>query len=257
VWRTVLAFGGIPALATFYFRMKMPETARFTALVAKDARQAAEDMGQVGPSHLSAAATAAPRAVCDTTRDLTMCLLRRNTVAGIDALLLQGASCACLLCPLLLSAGPFFRVAAAPASRVQVLDTEFTEDDVELEMSADDYGLFSPEFNRKHGLHLIGCALCWFLLDARLLLPEPLPEGHLRGHRLDPHAPSVNALEEMWDGSRASVSLRMPPNQSGRKGTLLYGPAPSRTQSCSRWHLALCFCTCHHQVLRKDGPALG
>lgn len=47
-WRTVLAFGAIPAALTFYYRMKMPETARFTALVQKNAKQAAQDMSKVG-----------------------------------------------------------------------------------------------------------------------------------------------------------------------------------------------------------------
>ncbi|KAG6423986.1 hypothetical protein SASPL_114395 [Salvia splendens] len=47
VWRIVLMFGSIPAALTFYWRMKMPETARYTALVAKNAKQAAQDMGRV------------------------------------------------------------------------------------------------------------------------------------------------------------------------------------------------------------------
>ncbi|KAM7466575.1 hypothetical protein LguiB_014137 [Lonicera macranthoides] len=34
---------------TYYWRMKMPETARYTALVAKNAKQAATDMGRVLP----------------------------------------------------------------------------------------------------------------------------------------------------------------------------------------------------------------
>jgi PHS family inorganic phosphate transporter-like MFS transporter len=40
-------FGAIPAALTFYWRMKMPETARYTALVAKNAKQAAADMSKV------------------------------------------------------------------------------------------------------------------------------------------------------------------------------------------------------------------
>lgn len=47
VWRIVLAVGAIPAAMTFYYRMKMPETARYTALVAKNNKQAALDMGRV------------------------------------------------------------------------------------------------------------------------------------------------------------------------------------------------------------------
>ncbi|OVA02418.1 General substrate transporter [Macleaya cordata] len=47
VWRIILMFGAIPAGLTYYWRMKMPETARYTALVAKNAKQAAADMSKV------------------------------------------------------------------------------------------------------------------------------------------------------------------------------------------------------------------
>ncbi|KAL5542257.1 hypothetical protein UlMin_009967 [Ulmus minor] len=47
VWRIIVMFGAIPALLTYYWRMKMPETARYTALVAKNAKQAAADMSKV------------------------------------------------------------------------------------------------------------------------------------------------------------------------------------------------------------------
>ncbi|KAL2463599.1 putative inorganic phosphate transporter 1-7 [Forsythia ovata] len=39
-WRIILMFGALPAALTYYWRMKMPETARYTALVAKNAKQA-------------------------------------------------------------------------------------------------------------------------------------------------------------------------------------------------------------------------
>ncbi|KAL8486621.1 hypothetical protein ACS0TY_022881 [Phlomoides rotata] len=47
VWRLILMFGAVPAALTYYWRMKMPETARYTALVAKNAKQAASDMSKV------------------------------------------------------------------------------------------------------------------------------------------------------------------------------------------------------------------
>ncbi|KAH0455500.1 hypothetical protein IEQ34_015532 [Dendrobium chrysotoxum] len=47
VWRLILMFGAVPAAMTFYSRMRMPETARYTALVAKNAERAAEDMAKV------------------------------------------------------------------------------------------------------------------------------------------------------------------------------------------------------------------
>ncbi|GLT61853.1 hypothetical protein SLA2020_345280 [Shorea laevis] len=47
VWRIILMFGSVPAALTYYWRLKMPETARYTALVARNARQAAADMSKV------------------------------------------------------------------------------------------------------------------------------------------------------------------------------------------------------------------
>ncbi|CDP21515.1 unnamed protein product [Coffea canephora] len=47
VWRIILMAGAIPAALTYYWRMKMPETARYTALVAKNGKQAAADMSKV------------------------------------------------------------------------------------------------------------------------------------------------------------------------------------------------------------------
>ncbi|KAK9087336.1 hypothetical protein Syun_029730 [Stephania yunnanensis] len=47
VWRMILMVGALPAAMTYYWRMKMPETARYTALVAKNAKQAAADMSKV------------------------------------------------------------------------------------------------------------------------------------------------------------------------------------------------------------------
>lgn len=47
LWRIVLMVGAVPAGLTFYWRLKMPETARYTALVAKKAEQAAADMSKV------------------------------------------------------------------------------------------------------------------------------------------------------------------------------------------------------------------
>ncbi|CAL9080229.1 unnamed protein product [Musa acuminata var. zebrina] len=46
VWRIILMFGSLPAALTYYWRMKMPETARYTALVAQNAKLAASDMSK-------------------------------------------------------------------------------------------------------------------------------------------------------------------------------------------------------------------
>ncbi|KAL3734441.1 hypothetical protein ACJRO7_023747 [Eucalyptus globulus] len=46
-WRLILMLGVIPAVMTFYWRMKMPETARYTALVENNVLQATQDMERV------------------------------------------------------------------------------------------------------------------------------------------------------------------------------------------------------------------
>ncbi|KAM1023951.1 hypothetical protein ACFX2I_037162 [Malus domestica] len=46
-WRLILMLGAIPAAMTYYWRMMMPETARYTALVELNVLQAAKDMEKV------------------------------------------------------------------------------------------------------------------------------------------------------------------------------------------------------------------
>ncbi|XP_057754561.1 probable inorganic phosphate transporter 1-9 [Arachis stenosperma] len=46
-WRLILMLGSIPAALTYYWRMLMPETARYTALVEQNVMQAANDMEKV------------------------------------------------------------------------------------------------------------------------------------------------------------------------------------------------------------------
>ncbi|CAL0312177.1 unnamed protein product [Lupinus luteus] len=46
-WRLILMIGSIPAALTYYWRMMMPETARYTALVEHNVMQAAKDMEKV------------------------------------------------------------------------------------------------------------------------------------------------------------------------------------------------------------------
>lgn len=47
LWRIILIVGAFPAALTYYWRLKMPETARYTALVANNVSQAAADMSKV------------------------------------------------------------------------------------------------------------------------------------------------------------------------------------------------------------------
>ncbi|CAA7020081.1 unnamed protein product [Microthlaspi erraticum] len=60
-WRLILMIGALPAALTFYWRMLMPETARYTALVENNIVQAAKDMQRVmSISHFSDETTTEP-----------------------------------------------------------------------------------------------------------------------------------------------------------------------------------------------------
>ncbi|KAJ1288359.1 hypothetical protein BS78_02G083700 [Paspalum vaginatum] len=65
VWRIILMVGAVPACFTYHWRMRMPETARYTALVARDADRAARDMSRV----LQVDITGEPDKVESLTRD--------------------------------------------------------------------------------------------------------------------------------------------------------------------------------------------
>ncbi|KAB1219226.1 putative inorganic phosphate transporter 1-7 [Morella rubra] len=80
IWRIILMFGAIPAAMTYYWRMQMPETARYTALVAKDARQAAIDMSSVLQVELEAEQDVVDRVTKQTYGLFSKEFLRRHGV---------------------------------------------------------------------------------------------------------------------------------------------------------------------------------
>lgn len=63
LWRIVLMFGAVPAALTYYWRMKMPETARYTALVEGNQKKAAVDMAKVLDTDINVATSAYPAPV--------------------------------------------------------------------------------------------------------------------------------------------------------------------------------------------------
>ncbi|KAL1191289.1 putative inorganic phosphate transporter 1-3 [Cardamine amara subsp. amara] len=65
LWRIILMVGALPAAMTYYWRMKMPETARYTALVAKNIKQATQDMSKVLQVDLEAEEEVAEKIVRD------------------------------------------------------------------------------------------------------------------------------------------------------------------------------------------------
>ncbi|KAF2305791.1 hypothetical protein GH714_008191 [Hevea brasiliensis] len=138
-WRIVLMIGAIPAALTFYWRMKMPETARYTALVEGNHKKAAADMARV--------------------------LEREIYVEETGS-----------------------KPPANPSSS---------------------YGLFSSEFLRRHGIHLLGTTSTWFLLDIAFYSLQLTQKDIYPATGLLDKASTMNALEEMYHLSKATTIIAL------------------------------------------------
>ncbi|XP_050364477.1 inorganic phosphate transporter 1-4 [Argentina anserina] len=137
LWRLIVMVGAIPAAMTYYWRMKMPETARYTALVAKNAKQAASDMSKVLQVEIEA------------------------------------------------------------------------ETKVEDEKTTNAFALFSKEFMRRHGLHLLGTTSTWFLLDIAFYSQNLFQKDIFSAIGWIPAAKTMNAIEEVYKIARAQTLIAM------------------------------------------------
>ncbi|CDO99226.1 unnamed protein product [Coffea canephora] len=140
MWRIILMFGAVPAALTYYWRMKMPETARYTALVARNAQKAAKDMARV---------------------------------LNVE------------------------------------LDPEVEKVEKLTERSSNSYGLFSRQFVRRHGLHLLGTTSTWFLLDIAFYSQNLFQKDVLTGIGWIPPAATMSAGEELFKIARAQTLIAL------------------------------------------------
>ncbi|XWS08788.1 hypothetical protein CRYUN_Cryun40dG0030800 [Craigia yunnanensis] len=140
VWRIILMFGAVPAALTYYWRMKMPETARYTALIAKNAKQAAADMSKV---------------------------LNVDLVAEEDKVIKMAGN------------------------------------------QANSFGLFSREFLKRHGLHLLGTTSTWFLLDIAFYSQNLFQKDIFTAIGWIPPAASMNAIHEVYKIARAQTLIAL------------------------------------------------
>ncbi|KAJ8531493.1 hypothetical protein K7X08_026927 [Anisodus acutangulus] len=137
VWRVILMFGALPAGLTYYWRMKMPETARYTALVAKNAKQAASDM-----------------------------------------------------------------------SKVLQIEIEAEQEKIVKE-KGNDFGLFTIQFLRRHGLHLLGTTSTWFFLDIAFYSQNLFQKDIFSAIGWIPPPETMNALEEVYKIARAQTLIAL------------------------------------------------
>lgn len=138
VWRIVLMMGALPAALTYYWRMKMPETGRYTAVIEGNAKQAAADMG-----------------------------------------------------------------------RVLEIEIQAEPDKLSDYKAANSYSLFSSEFLRRHGFHLLGTTTTWFLLDIAFYSQNLTQKDIFPVMGLTRKAVDVSALREMFETSRAMFVIAM------------------------------------------------
>ncbi|XP_076960969.1 inorganic phosphate transporter 1-4-like [Bidens hawaiensis] len=140
VWRIILMVGAVPAILTYYWRMKMPETARFTALVAKNTNQAAADMSKV--------------------------------------------------------------------MQMEIKDKQSKVDQV-VGKPSNSFGLFSKEFLKRHGLHLLGTTSTWFLLDIAYYSQNLFQKDIFSAIGWIPAAKKMNAIYEVYRIARAQTLIAL------------------------------------------------
>jgi PHS family inorganic phosphate transporter-like MFS transporter len=174
VWRIVLMFGAVPAALTYYWRMKMPETARYTALVEGDHKKAAEDMAKV--------------------LDKNILVEESNTK---------------------MDTGP---------------------------LASNSYGLFSSEFLQRHGLHLLGTTSTWFLLDIAFYSLQLTQKDIYPASGLVYKASKMNAIEEVFQLSRAMFVVALVATVPGYWATVFLIDKIGRYRIQLVGFLVMCVC---------------
>lgn len=130
-------FGAVPAALTYYWRLKMPETARFTALVEKNVKQAAADMSKV-------------------------------------------------------------------------LQVEIEADELAAKIvNEPSFGLFSKEFVRRHGWHLVGTTSTWFVFDIAFYSQNLFQKDIFTAVGWLPPAKTMNAIDEVYRIARAQSIIAL------------------------------------------------
>jgi MFS transporter, PHS family, inorganic phosphate transporter len=132
-------FGSLPAALTFYWRMKMPETARYTALIAHNTKKAAADM---------------------------------STVLHTEIM-----------------------------EKVEVVESNV--------VGGDTWGLFSRQFVRRHGIHLLATTSTWFFLDIAFYSQNLFQKDIFSKVGWIPSAGTMNAIEEVYRIARAQAIIAM------------------------------------------------
>ncbi|ONK72331.1 uncharacterized protein A4U43_C04F18230 [Asparagus officinalis] len=130
-------------------------------------------------------------------------ILAGGTVAFIARLAMQGWDPGWWCSePLIVSAGAFKNHFPSPN-----VEQEKVERIVGAETNS--FGLFSKEFARRHGLHLVGTATCWFLLDIAFYSQNLFQKDIFTAVGWIPKAKTMNAIEEVFSIARAQTLIAL------------------------------------------------
>lgn len=72
-----------------------------------------------------------------------------------------------------------------------------------------DFGLFSREFVRRHGKHLLGTTMCWFVLDIAFYSQNLFQKDIFTAINWIPKARTMSALEEVFRIARAQTLIAL------------------------------------------------
>ncbi|XP_038886177.1 low affinity inorganic phosphate transporter 3-like [Benincasa hispida] len=151
VWRIILMLGSLPALLTYYWRMKMPETPRYTALVANDNKKACDDMSKV-----------------------------LNMEIGQNVV-----------------------------------------NETQINTNSNSFGFFSKKFLQRHGIHLLGTATTWFLIDVAYYSQNLFQKDIFSAIGWLPQPKTMNALEEVLKIAKAQTLIALCGTVPGYWATVL------------------------------------
>ncbi len=94
-------------------------------------------------------------------------------------------------------------------TKVMAVELQAEQEKVDKIRSVDNYGLFSRQFARKHGLHLIGTCSTWFLLDIAFYSQNLFQKDVLTAVGWLPKAGTMSALEEVYKISKAQALIAL------------------------------------------------
>lgn len=90
-----------------------------------------------------------------------------------------------------------------------VLQVDLTQDDARSRVQGPQYTLFSPEFMRRHGLHLLGTTSCWFLLDVAFYSQNLFQKDVFTAVHWLPARKEMSAVGEVFRVARAQSLIAL------------------------------------------------